>query len=168
MWNPRKVASRMTQRKTAGTPGKRQSSHTKRGSARAYPTPNRRRKKTQLRRHRDTLHTYTAGHNIKAPTRAPTNPSLQPPDQSTQIPIHMRISKDNLTNLSLTKSNFIKVHTQKPGNWRAHKTGSQSYTLIHRDHQRWGPAAKTHKASYRRRERRGEETDGAKKATPKV
>ena len=115
MWNPRRVASRMTQRKTAGTPGKRQSSHTKRGSARAYPTPNRRRKKTQLRRHRDTLHTYTAGHNIKAPTRAPTNPSLQPPDQSTQIPIHMRISIDNLTNLSLTKSNFIKSPCAETG-----------------------------------------------------
>ena len=33
----------------------------------------------------------------------------------------------------------------------------------HRDHQRWGPAAKTQKASYCRIERSGEETDGAKK-----
>ena len=32
-----------TQQKTAGAPGKMQSSHTKRGSARAYPTPSRRR-----------------------------------------------------------------------------------------------------------------------------
>ena len=32
-----------TQRKTAGAPGKRQSSYTKRGLARAYPTPSRRR-----------------------------------------------------------------------------------------------------------------------------
>ena len=51
-----------TQRKTAGAPGKRQSSHTKRGSARAYPTPKQEeRKKTQLRRHRkkETPHTYT-------------------------------------------------------------------------------------------------------------
>ena len=32
-----------TQRKTADAPVKRQSSHTKRGSARAYPTPSRRR-----------------------------------------------------------------------------------------------------------------------------
>ena len=39
---------------------------------------------------------------------------------------------------------------------------------IDRDHQRWGPAAKTNKASYRRRERSGEQTDGAKKATPKA
>ena len=61
-----------TQRKTAGAPGKMQSSHTKRGSARAYPT------------------------------------------------------------LS----------------WRRES--------IYRDHQRWWPAAKTHKASYHRRERRGE------------
>ena len=41
-------------------------------------------------------------------------------------------------------------------------------THTYRDHQRWGPAAKTHKSSYRRRERRGGKADGAKKATPKV
>ena len=48
------------QRKTAGAPGKMQSSHTKGGSARAYPTPSRRRG----RRHstaatEETPHTYT-------------------------------------------------------------------------------------------------------------
>ena len=50
-----------TQRKTAGAPGKRQSSHTKRGSARAYPIPSRRRERRPLRRHRkkETPHTYT-------------------------------------------------------------------------------------------------------------
>ena len=74
-----------TQRKTAGAPGKMQSSHTKRGSARAYPTPSRRRGRR---------------HSTAATERNPTH--------------------------------------------------------IYRDHQRWWPAAKTHKASYRRRERRGE------------
>ena len=74
-----------TQWKTAGAPGKMQSSHTKRGSARAYPTPGRRRGRR---------------HSTTATERNPT-----------------------------------------------HK---------YRDHQRWCPAAKTHKASYRRRERRGE------------
>ena len=73
-----------TQRKTAGAPGKMQSSHTKRGSARAYPTPSRRRGR----------------HSTAATERNPTH--------------------------------------------------------IYRDHQRWWPAAKTHQASYRRRERRGE------------
>ena len=74
-----------TQRKTAGAPGKMQCSHTKRGSARAYPTPSRRRGRR---------------HSTAATERNPTH--------------------------------------------------------IYRDHQRWWPAAKTHKASYRRRERRGE------------
>ena len=73
------------QRKTAGAPGKMQSSHTKRGSARAYPTPSRRRGRR---------------HGTAATERNPKH--------------------------------------------------------IYRDHQRWWPAAKTHKASYRRRERRGE------------
>ena len=85
------------QQKTAGDPGKMQSSHTKRGSARAYPTPSRRRGRR---------------HSTAATERNPKH--------------------------------------------------------IYRDHQRWWPAAKTHKASYCRRERRGEYTDGAKKATPKV
>ena len=71
------------QQKTAGAPGK--SSHTKRGSARAYLTPNRRRGRR---------------HSSAATERNPTH--------------------------------------------------------ICRDHQRWWPAAKTHKASYRRRQRRGE------------
>ena len=74
-----------TQRKPAGAPGKMQSSHTKRGSARAYPTPSRRRGRR---------------HSTAATERNPKH--------------------------------------------------------RYRDHQRWWPAAKTHKASYCRRERRGE------------
>ena len=51
-----------TQRKTADAPGKRQSSHTKRGSARAYPTPSRRRGRhssAATERKKETLHTST-------------------------------------------------------------------------------------------------------------
>ena len=70
------------QQKTADAPGKRQSSHTKRGSARAYPTPSRRRGRR---------------HSSAATEINPTH--------------------------------------------------------IYRDHQRWGPAAKTHKATVGKREK---------------
>ena len=85
-----------TKRKTAGAPGK-MSRHTKRGSARAYPTPSRRRG----RRH------------------------------STAV---------------------IERNPKQIGS----------------DHQRRWPAGKTPKASYPRREKRGEKTGGARKATAKV
>ena len=52
-----------TQRKTADAPGKRQSSHTKRGSARAYSTPSRRRGRRHssaaTERKKEMLHTST-------------------------------------------------------------------------------------------------------------
>ena len=48
-----------TQRKTAGAPGKMQSSHTKRGSARADPTPSRRRGRRHSTATTETPHTYT-------------------------------------------------------------------------------------------------------------
>ena len=49
-----------------------------------------------------------------------------------------------------------------------HEGAPDNTPKLHPDYQRWWPAAKTHKASHLRRERRGEKTDGAKKATPKV
>ena len=48
-----------TQRKTTGAPGKMQSSHTKRGSARAYPTPSKRRGRRHSTAATETPHTYT-------------------------------------------------------------------------------------------------------------
>ena len=60
-------------------------------------------------------------------------------------------------------------HMRRWRNVRLKHEGAPGRTpKLHPDQQRWRPAAKTHKASHRRRERIGEETGGAKKATPKV
>ena len=136
MWNPRRVASCMTRSGKPQVPQEKgQSSHTKRGSVRAYPTPSRRRG----RRHSSAAteknpHTYTG---------TTSRVLLQGPDPHTHI----------------CEPSNIPASAYKP---------LPNLKLLHPDHQRWWPAAKTHKASHRRRERRGEKTDEAKKATPTV
>ena len=72
-----------------------------------------------------------------------------------QQPHQKRLNKSlPYTQQEERKKTQLRRHRKKP------------HTHTHRDHQRWGPAAKTHKASYCRIEISGELTDGAKMATP--
>ena len=158
-----------TQRKTAGAPGKRaEQSHQKR-LRKSLPHPQQEeRMKTRLCLHRKkNPHIYIW-----------TTSRVQPqgPDPHTHIsepPNTPASAYRLLPNLKSIDTNLVvsvaEKHLRRWRNVRLKHEGAPDRTSKqHPDHQGWWPAAKTHKASHRRRERRGEKTDIAKKATPKV